>query len=166
VRSPWGVLGYRVTSGDAREAEPEQADQVALDLVRAAAEGQDQETAVEDLELAVEYRLGRAALQVSALAEDLHEQAEALEIPLGAEHLRRTTRRRATRCPRRGPRHLPVDQAQELEPGVDAREVDLHPFLVDHLAAIGQLRALRPCARLFERTLEHHPTSTASRARG
>ena len=42
------------------------------------------------------------------------------------------------------PRHLPVDEAEELELGVDAGEVLLHPFLVDDAPPIGQLRGLGP----------------------
>ena len=36
---------------------------------------------------------------------------------------------------RRGPRHLPVHEAEELELGVDLGQVDLHPVLVDDVSA-------------------------------
>ena len=68
-------------------------------------------------------------------------------------------RRRVGRVQRgaalREPRDPPVGQAQELELGVHAREVDLHPLLVDHPATVGELGLLRPRARVVEHALDH-----------
>ena len=44
----------------------------------------------------------------------------------------------------RAPGDLEVHQAQEIEPRVDAGEVDLHPFLIDDPPAVGERGLLRP----------------------
>ena len=51
------------------------------------------------------------------------------------------------------PRHLPVHEPQHLELGVDPGQVELHPLLVDHPAAVGQLGVLRPLDDLGEAAL-------------
>src|SRR5450631_3670419 len=71
-----------------RHAEAKDRDQIALDLVRAAPEGEDDQPAVRMLETGLEDRAGRVVLEVRALADDLHQQPERLEIELGAVHLR------------------------------------------------------------------------------
>ena len=58
--------GIAMPSRPASSRAREHADQVALDLVGAAAEGQDQQAAVEGLEWPLSTSLGRAALQVAA----------------------------------------------------------------------------------------------------
>ena len=45
------------------------------------------------------------------------------------------------------PRDLAVHEAQELEPRVHPGQVELHPLLVDHAAAVGELVSLRPRER-------------------
>ena len=44
-------------------------------------------------------------------------------------------------------RDLPVDEAQELEPGVHPREVELHPLLVDDPASRRRASSPAPSAR-------------------
>jgi hypothetical protein len=53
------------------------------------------------------------------------------------------------------PRDLEVHEAHELEPCVDARDVLLHPRLVDHAAPVGELRRARPGEEVVERALDH-----------
>src|SRR5215207_10724211 len=137
-----------------RHAEAEHRDQIALHLVHAAAEGQDDQAAVVPLEARLQHRVGRSLLEVSRLADHLEHEAERLEIELGAEHLDRRRVGDVEALLGRVPRHLPVGEAQELEPGVDASEVDLHPLLVDDAPAVGELRLLRPPASVGERALD------------
>src|SRR5262245_23724024 len=137
-----------------RHVEAEHRDQVALHLVHAAAERQDDQAAVVALEARLEDRIGRALLQVPGLADDLEHQPERLEVELGAEHLDRRRVGHVEPLLRRVPRHLPVGEAQELEAGVDARQMHLHPLLVDDASAVGELRVLGPPARVGERALD------------
>ena len=44
--------------------------------------------------------------------------------------------------------HLPVDEAEELEAGVHPGEVQLHPLLVDHPAAVEQVGRPGPLQHL------------------
>ena len=89
---------------------------------------------------------GRAELHRRRRAEDLHEEPERLQVELGAEHLdrRRVRRVRAAHPARAGRRPASSRGLQELEPGVHPGQVELHPLLVDHARAVGELRAPRP----------------------
>src|SRR5438552_4102415 len=135
-------------------AEAEHGDQVALHLVHAAAERQDDQASVIPLEARLQHRVGRVLLEVPGLADHLEHQAERLEVELSAEHLDRRRVGDVEALLGRVPRHLPVGEAQELEPGVDAGEVDLHPLLVDDPPAVGELGLLRPAAGVGERALD------------
>src|SRR4029450_7045803 len=118
-------------AGSQRHAEAEHRDEIALHLVHAAAEREDDEPAVHVLEARLQQRTGSGLLEVRALAQDLHEEPERLEVELGAEDLRRRRVRRLQRALGRLRRDLPVDEAQELEARVHTRQVELHPLLVD-----------------------------------
>src|SRR5690606_18930153 len=80
----WLAVSRRVrsTAESAGQAETEHADQVTLDLVGAAAEGQDQEAAVVHLEATLEERARGLAVQVRTRSDDHHQQAERLEVEL------------------------------------------------------------------------------------
>src|SRR5438552_2191125 len=137
-----------------RHAKAEDTDEVTLDLVGAATEGEDQQAAVEPLEPGLEHRLGRALLQVADLPDDLEHQPERLEVELGAENLGRRRVGDVEPALRGRPRHLPVDELEELELGVDPRQVELDPLLVDHPPSVGELGLLRPLAHLGQRALD------------
>ncbi len=93
----------------------------------------------------------RSAGQWSLVAHDLHQQARGFHVELGAVHLdRRSVGRIQRLAALREPRNPPVRELQELELGVHAGEVYLHPFLVDDAPAVGQLRLLRPTANVVE----------------
>src|SRR6266852_2891599 len=94
-------------SGCERHAEAEDRDQIALNLVGAATEREDDQPAVRVLETGLEERARRVVLQVRALTEDLHQEPERLEVELGAVHLRRRGVRGVERTLRRRPRDLP-----------------------------------------------------------
>src|SRR5580704_5432333 len=69
------------------QAEAEDGDQVPLDLVGAAAEGQDDQAAGVRFEAAGEDGLGASPGEVAGLPHDLHHQFEGLHVEIGAEHL-------------------------------------------------------------------------------
>ena len=98
---------------------------------------------------------GVSVLEVRLLAEDLHQEPERLEVELGAEHLRRRRVGRLECALGRRRRDLPVDQAQELEPGVHPGQVELHPLLVDH--TLSRRASSSSCAQRrtsFQRALD------------
>src|SRR3954449_12164844 len=97
VRRPSGPRNGRLSShstslgGGSSEApghlEAEDGDEVALDLVGAAAEGEDQRAAVGALDSAREHGTRRRALEDAGRAEHLEEQAVALAVGGGAVDL-------------------------------------------------------------------------------
>ncbi len=99
---------------------------------------------------------GRAGAQVGRRADDLHQQAEGLQVELGAEHLDGGGGADVEGMALGGaPRHLPVDEAQELEARPDPGQVELGPLLVDHPAAVGQLGVLGEAEGLLVGLLQH-----------
>ncbi len=99
--------------------------------------------------------------QVAGLSHHLQQQPEGLHVELGAEDLDGRGVGHVEVTLRRRPGHLPVDQLEELEAGVDAGQVDLDPLLVDHPPPVGQLGVLGPGADVVE-----CPLDDARRAQG
>ena len=65
-------------------------------------------------------------------ADDLEQQPVALDEELGAHDLHGRRLGHVRDAGRDRPRRAPVEQLQRLELGVDARQVELHPGLVEH----------------------------------
>src|SRR4051794_29805518 len=128
--------------------EAEDGDEVSLDLVGAAAEGEDQRAAVGAFDPSGENRPRRRALEDAGRAEHLEEQAVALAIGRRAVDLDAGGVRDVDLADAVLPDVLPVEQPQRLEPRMHLREVRLHPLLVDHPAVVRELRLLRPTSRL------------------
>ncbi len=82
---------------------------------------------------------GESRRNVGRRPDHLGEQSQGLQVELGPEDLDRRGVGDVEVTLGRGPGDLPVDQPQELELGVDLRQVDPHPFLVDHSPAVGEL---------------------------
>ena len=97
---------------------------------------------------------GEPARQVAGLPEDLHQGAEGPQVELGAEHLDRRGVGHVEVPLRALPRHLPVDEAEELELGVHPGQVLLHPLLVDHPPTVGQLGGLGPGPHVGQHALD------------
>ena len=118
------------------QAEADVADDVALDLVGAAAEGHHQRGAVEALEPAGEHGAGGVAGDAGVRADDLHQRAVDLGGQLGAVDL---GRRRVGGGEVLGRREASF---QLSSVSISARACarpssDLHPLGVDHPAAVG-----------------------------
>src|SRR5262245_62510488 len=94
---------------DARHAEAEERDQITLDLVRAAAEREEQRPLVRALETAAQRRVAGAA-QHPGRAEHLEQEPIRLAEELGPEHLGGA---RVGGVDRGAGDGLPVDQLQE-----------------------------------------------------
>src|SRR3954451_15595290 len=128
--------------------EAEDGDEIALDLVGAAAEGEDQRAAVGPLDPAGEHRPRRRPLQDSRRAEDLEKQPVALAVARGAVDLHAGGVGDVDLADAVLPDVLPVEQPQRFQSRVHLRQMGLHPLLVDDPAAVRQLGLLRPTAGL------------------
>src|SRR3989454_807867 len=137
-----------------RHAEAGHRDDVALHLVGAAAEGEDERGAVHALDAPLEHRPGRACLQRPRLAHHLEQQLIGLHVELAAVHLDRGGLGVVERAAGHAPRLLPVEEPEHLEPGPHARQVELHPGAVDHALAGGEPRGARPGACILEDTIQ------------
>src|SRR5579859_444902 len=123
------VKSIVASSASARgQPQPGHGDDVALHLVRAAAEGQDQRRAVHALHASVQQGGGGVHAHRAVRAEHLHEQPVGLRRELGAEHL---VGGGGSRAEVLGRRHPPVHELEHLGARIHAREVGLHPLLVD-----------------------------------
>src|SRR5437899_198146 len=141
-------------SAGPRHAEAGHRDDVALHLVGAAAEGEDERGAVHALDAPLEHRPRRAALHRARLAHQLEQQLIRLHVELAAVHLDRRGLGVVERAAGHAPRLLPVEEPEHLEPGPHARQVELHPGPVDHTLAGGEPRGARPGACILEDTVQ------------
>src|SRR5204862_2279976 len=100
-----------------RHAEAGHRDDVALHLVGAAAEGEDERGAVHALDASLEHRPRRAGLQRPRLAHHLEQQLIGLYVELAAVHFDRGRLGVVERAAGHAPRLLPVEEPEHLEPG-------------------------------------------------
>src|SRR5262245_32031198 len=112
--------------GNSWEAKAEQGDEVALHLVGAAAERQDQRSLHGALDPAGERGIGLALAELATGAHDFEQQPIRLGEELGAEDLGRAGDARV-HLPGA---HLPVDELEVLGLRSNATQVQLHPLLV------------------------------------
>src|SRR5262245_39239171 len=131
-----GVRAKSIVPPSARARHPEAGhrDDVALDLVRAAPEGEDQGRPVHAFDTTLHDRVRRTGAQRARLAHHLEQQLVDLDVRLAAEDLHRRRLGEVERPARHAPRLLPVEELQYLELGEDAREMRLHPRTLDHSA--------------------------------
>ena len=135
-----------------RQAEADVADDVALDLVGAAAEGHHQGGPEVALEAAGQHRALGGAGDAGVGADDLHQRPVDLGGQLGAVDLGgRGLGGGEVDAGVRVGGELPVDQAERLDPGVRPTERDLHPLGVGDALAVGVLGLLRPLAHQLQR---------------
>src|SRR3954447_21528236 len=125
-----------------REPEADVPDDVALDLVGAAAEGHHQRGPVEALEAAAQHGAAGAGTDQCLGPDDLHQRPVDLGGHLGAVDLGRGRVGGGEVLGRGG--QLPVEQLEHVGTGVGTAEQHLHPLGVDHAAPVGVARLLGP----------------------
>jgi len=123
---------------------------LALDLVHAAPEGVDLGLAGQRLELAAQQRARRPRAKVATRTDDAEQQPVDLDGALGPEHLDGggLGRRHLIGGHRCG--HPPVEQPHGAQFSLCARQVELHPRLVEHHGATVTRRGGRPVEHLVE----------------
>ena len=119
----------------ARHAQPDHGDDVALDLVRPSAEGEDGLAPGLVLQPAPQDRPWRPLDQVPGLTDHLEQQPIDLQRQLGAVDLggRRVS---GIQSFVRRPRHLPVQQLEHVDLGVRLGQADLDPLVIDQCAPV------------------------------
>src|SRR4051812_35981794 len=121
-----------------RHPQPDPRDDLPLDLVVAAAEGEDHGGAVAAFQFAVQDGARGALLQGAGRGDDLHEPGVGVTAGLGAVDLDGGGVLRGEGAFLDGVHHLPVEEFHRVEPRVGAGEEAAHPGEVDDAAAVGE----------------------------